>query len=100
MTQALTTLNLYNNQIGPQGAQQLANALQRNQVKPLLFQVTLVFLQYFIQTLTTLSLEENQIGSQGAQHLANALQRNQVTLITLDHSRTFLTDTCNTQSLE
>ncbi|CAF4150431.1 unnamed protein product, partial [Adineta steineri] len=58
LDQTLTTLNLYDSQIGDQGAQHLANALQIN------------------KTLTTFNLYNNEIGDQGAQHLANALQIN------------------------
>ncbi|CAF1572133.1 unnamed protein product, partial [Adineta ricciae] len=63
--QTLTTLNLYYNKIGAEGAQHLANALRTN------------------TTLTTLDLSCNRIGAEGAQHLANALRTN-TTLTTLD----------------
>ncbi|CAF1302080.1 unnamed protein product [Rotaria sp. Silwood1] len=59
----LTTLYIAENQIGDQGAQYLANALQIN------------------RTLTILYVAQNQIGDEGAQHFANALQQNQVTVI-------------------
>ena len=55
---ALSVIDLYNNQIGDQGAQALADALQRN------------------TALTEIYLHENQIGDQGAQALAVALQKN------------------------
>jgi Ran GTPase-activating protein (RanGAP) involved in mRNA processing and transport len=56
----LTTLTLITNEVGDQGFQLLANAIQNN------------------KALKTLNLEVNQIGNQGAEYLANALQKNQV----------------------
>ncbi|MDC0857663.1 hypothetical protein OAP83_02990, partial [Rickettsiales bacterium] len=54
----LSTLGLWNNQIGDEGAQALANALQTN------------------SSLSALNLRNNQIGADGAQALATALQTN------------------------
>ena len=51
----LTTLALYHNQIGAEGAEALANALKRN------------------TSLTTLYLSDNQIGAEGGKAFANAL---------------------------
>ncbi len=56
----MTTLTLITNEVGDQGFQLLANAIQNN------------------KALKTLNLEVNQIGNQGAEYLANALQKNQV----------------------
>ncbi|CAF1456464.1 unnamed protein product [Adineta steineri] len=63
LDQTLTTLDLQNNQVGDEGAQDLANALQIN------------------KTLTILDLGCNQIGAKGVKHLADALQINKVTPI-------------------
>jgi Ran GTPase-activating protein (RanGAP) involved in mRNA processing and transport len=86
-SQTLTTLALVGNQIGAQGAEHLANALQKNKVTlftPLNFLCNCAFIN-FPQTLRTLKLYNNKIGAQGAEHLANALQQNKVTLLTLFH---------------
>merc|ERR1712129_202798 len=54
----LTSLDLWFNRIGDQGAERLAAALESN------------------STLTSLQLEANDIGDQGAARLAAALERN------------------------
>jgi Ran GTPase-activating protein (RanGAP) involved in mRNA processing and transport len=62
----LTTLDLYDNEIGDEGAKHLAQTLQIN------------------RTLTTLHLYSNQIGAEGAEHLAEALQVNTtLTMLTI-----------------
>ena len=83
--QTLTTLNLYDNQIGAEGAQHLSDALLHNTVrqKHLFFLSLLLLLSYptafyFIQTLTTLDLSFNQIRAEGAKHLSDALLHNTV----------------------
>ena len=88
-TQTLTTLDLGFNQIGPVGAQHLADALRNNTVTLfLLYSSSFHHIHFFTQTLTTLNLYDNQIGDQGAQHLADALRNNTVTLFLL-HSSSF-----------
>ena len=75
----LTLLDLSNNQIEDEGAQYLAEALQKNTVKLdhsshfIHFQLSL-----FIQALIRLSLAFNQITVKAAQYLAQALQNNAV----------------------
>jgi len=64
----LTTLDIQANNIGPEGAKALADALKTNTI------------------LTTLKLWSNNIGPEGAKALANALKTN-TTLTTLDLSR-------------
>ncbi|CAF3948574.1 unnamed protein product [Rotaria sp. Silwood1] len=63
--QALTTLDLYNNGLGDNGAKYLADALEYN------------------TTLVQLHVRWNQIGDVGAQYLANTLRENK-TLTTLN----------------
>jgi Ran GTPase-activating protein (RanGAP) involved in mRNA processing and transport len=79
-TQTLTTLNLWNNGIGDQGAKYLSNALKQNTVGQNLILLSLsdptIF--DFIQTLTKLDLARNQIKDQGAQYLSEALLNNKV----------------------
>ncbi len=75
----MITLDLAFNQIDDQGAQDLANALQHNNVTILpTFRLIQRFTHYFSQTLTTLNLSSNETGDLGAQHLADALQHNNV----------------------
>ncbi|CAF0751735.1 unnamed protein product [Adineta steineri] len=104
MRNTLTTLNLGWNEIGDQGAQDLANALQINKVTTILVSASssLHFIIHilFTQTLTTLDIAGNQIGAKGAQDLANALQINKVTTILVSlplHSTS--TSTLFTQTL-
>ncbi|HBC71321.1 MAG TPA: hypothetical protein DCZ38_00870, partial [Coxiellaceae bacterium] len=61
----VTTLNLFSNDIGPEGAKALAGVLKEN------------------KTLTTLNLGSNNIDSEGAKALAGVLKVN-TTLTTLD----------------
>jgi Ran GTPase-activating protein (RanGAP) involved in mRNA processing and transport len=75
--QTLTTLLLWCNNIGNEGARYFANALKQNQVTTVTSHT--IIQSYFIQTLTILNLDRNEIGDQGAQHLADALKQNQVT---------------------
>ena len=76
MHQTLTTLDLYLNEIGAEGARHLADTLQINKVRLISYPLIADF--HLNQTLTTLLLIDNQIGNEGAQHLANALQTNRV----------------------
>jgi len=79
LSQTLTTLNLESNTIGDKGAQAIAQALEKNQVREIFsFFISIRHLFYLSQTLTTLHLESNKIGAEGAQAIALALQRNQV----------------------
>ena len=67
------------NNIGAEGTQHLASALQVNTVETWRCHVWLfLFDPYFTQTLTTLHLWMNNIGDEGAQNLASALQVNTV----------------------
>ena len=67
-TQTLTTLNLWNNQIGAVGAQHPADALRNNTVTRILSSsISYTHVHFFTQTLTTLDLGGNQIGDKGAQ---------------------------------
>ncbi len=76
--QKLTTLDLRRNEIGAEGARHLAQALQNNTVRQVLFRSTDIHHDISIQTLTTLDLQENNIGDEGVQNLAQALQNNAV----------------------
>lgn len=76
--QTLATLDLWNNDIGPQGAQDLAGALEQNKVA--LSQCFIHVFTVYTQALATLNLGMNQIGLQGAHALANALKINRVGL--------------------
>jgi Ran GTPase-activating protein (RanGAP) involved in mRNA processing and transport len=81
-SQILTTLQLGDNEIGNQGLEYLAKALQQNNVKLIsLLHSIESLIAHFLQTLTTLLLYYNEICAEGAKHLANALQHNKVTLI-------------------
>lgn len=70
-------MNLRWNEIGPQGAQYLANALENNQVGSTR---KLYINRYvlFLQTLRNLDLEGNSIGSIGTEYISNTLHNNQV----------------------
>ncbi len=82
LIQSLITLGLWGNQIGDQGTQHLADALQHNTViHTLSSSISHLYSHFLIQTLTALILASNSIGDEGAQHLANALQNNTVTYI-------------------
>ena len=80
--QTLTTLDLYDNQIGNKGAEHLGVALRRNSVRvETRKQVYSSWFRLFFvisQTLTTLGLSMNQIGDKGAEHLGVALLTNSV----------------------
>jgi hypothetical protein len=77
--QTLTTLSLWNNEIGDAGAQYLGEALRTNTVKENHSCWSLFILVcYFTQTLTTLNLNGNQIGDGGVQYLGEALRTNRV----------------------
>ena len=79
MLQTLTELDLAYNQIGPEGAQAIAQALDRNQVRYIFsFFTSVTSLLYLLQTLTMLRLDYNQIGPEGGQAIAQGLDRNQV----------------------
>ena len=79
-TQTLLILYFDTNQITHQGAQHLAQIIQKNTVNfiRLLNFFLLSLTSFFIQSLKSIYLQNNQIGDQGAQHLANALSQNQV----------------------
>jgi len=77
-TQTLTTLNLWDNGIGDQGAKYLSNALKQNTVGQNLILLSHPTIFDFIQTLTKLDLARNQIKDQGAQYLSEALLNNTV----------------------
>ena len=82
--QTLTYVDLYANEIGDQGAEHLANALQQNKVTRFILLFFLFNHSFTIlQILITLNLEHDKIGDQGAEHLANALQQNKVTQFVL-----------------
>jgi len=79
LSQTLTTLNLERNEIGAEGAQAIAQALEKNQVREIFrFFISISQLFYLSQTLTALHLGWNGIGAEGAQAIAQALERNQV----------------------
>jgi hypothetical protein len=71
-------LHLIFKNIGPQGAQHLANALLQNKVT-FSSRSLLPFNTYFKKTLTILDLTYNEIGPQGAQYFATTLEQNKVT---------------------
>ncbi len=82
--QALTTLNLCNNQIGLIGAEHLGAALINNTVVLILkSSISYIDQTFSTQTLTILDLSYNHIGASEAQHLGDALQKNTVILILL-----------------
>ncbi len=74
-------LNLSSNEIGPQGAEYLANALKQNTVVWIasLYFLFNIVIDYFLQKLTELRMIYDEIDQQGGEHFANALQENQVT---------------------
>jgi Ran GTPase-activating protein (RanGAP) involved in mRNA processing and transport len=71
-------LGLADNAIGAQGAQYLANVLQRNTVRQVFSHRLYIHYYDLTQTLTTLDLNWNKVGEKGVQYLANALQSNTV----------------------
>lgn len=91
LKQTLTRLELYQNEIGDQGAEHLLDALKHNSVISSLLDVShkSFIIHSLIQTLTGLDLHQNQIGDQGAQHLADALKNNRVIPSLLDFSKKF-----------
>ena len=66
-------LNLSFNQIGPRGAEQLANALQENKVIRF---IILSLTHFFIQTLVTLDLQFNEVGDTGKWRVRRILEKN------------------------
>jgi Ran GTPase-activating protein (RanGAP) involved in mRNA processing and transport len=78
-TQTLQTLELFNNAIGPEGAQYLADALRNNTVS-FISHFPHFHLHFYTQTLTMLNLGINKIKAEGTQHLADALQTNTVNI--------------------
>ncbi|CAF3923814.1 unnamed protein product [Adineta steineri] len=89
--QTVTTLELGGNEIGNQGAQHLANALEGNKTLTTIYlggnkigDQGVQHLGHSLEinkTLTTLYLRGNKIGAKGAQHLANALESNKTLTI-------------------
>jgi hypothetical protein len=79
--QTLSTLNLGVTGIGTEGAKYLAQALQNNIVRKLIFSPPINSPLCSIQTLTTLDLYSNSILAEGAQHLTQALLNNRVTSV-------------------
>ncbi len=79
-TQALTTLDLYQNEISDQGIQYLANMLRQNKVLYIQTFDYSIYPAHFYsgQTLTTLHLSQNRIDDEGAEYLAYALRKNRV----------------------
>ena len=73
MAQALTTLDLSNNQLAPEGAEPLINALKDNQVRATIDRPTIAALFSSAQTLTSLDLSNNLLAAEGVQSLANVL---------------------------
>jgi len=79
LSQTLTTLDLGGNQIRAEGAQAIAQALEKNQVREIFsFFISISYSFYLSQTLTILNLRLNKIRAEGAQAIAQALERNQV----------------------
>ena len=77
--QTLTTLDLFNNSIGANGAGDLAEALRVNRVRWRLLCGLHTSSHEYPQTLTKwLDLYSNGIGGEGAGHLGEALKVNQV----------------------
>ena len=82
LTQTLTTLHLWNNEIGEKGAQSIADALRTNTVS---FSLLLTHSpshphphhrRLLTQTLTTLDLGDNQIGEKSSECIKKLVQRN------------------------
>ena len=80
--QTLTTLYLSNNQIGSQGVQHIANALQTNKVNTSLVNIY-ILIQPSHQTLMELHLSNNLIDGQGSQYIINALETNKVNTLSV-----------------
>jgi Ran GTPase-activating protein (RanGAP) involved in mRNA processing and transport len=78
-TQTLQKLELFNNAIGPEGAQHLADALRNNTVS-FICHFPHFHLHFSIQTLTVLNIGLNKIKGEGTQHLADALRTNTVNI--------------------
>jgi len=90
-------LNLYDNQVGSQGALHLANALQNNIVRAIF---SLHHSNVFVQSLEILNLYNNSISDEGTEYIANALQMNRVSddRLSIFSFLSFNIDTHNTQS--
>ncbi|CAF3191042.1 unnamed protein product [Rotaria socialis] len=90
--QILTTLFIFCNEIGDQGAEYIANALTTKMGNTLIrASVFFANIQLSQKTLTTLDLSSNKIEDHGAQCLGNALMIN-TTLIALRIDSNIKTD--------
>ena len=78
--QGLTTLSISSNNIDNQGAQYLAQALEKNKVD--IHNLRFFSLSksdvHYLQMLITFDILNNKIGVEGAKYLAGAIERNQV----------------------
>ncbi|CAF4506383.1 unnamed protein product, partial [Rotaria sp. Silwood2] len=79
--ETITRLNIGGNDIGPNGIQNLANALAKN------------------TTLTTLDLQDNHIGDEEMQYLCDALRKTVVNFFFLLISSTYYLDNFHMQTL-
>ena len=70
-------MNLSGNQIGPEGAQYLAQVLESNTVG-ISSLANLSYSDDEMKTLKVLDLSNNRCGNMGARHMAHALRRNTV----------------------
>ena len=79
VTQTLTHLELYMNQIDNEGVLHLSRGLQNNEVEWIFFPYFQHILSYcWTQTLICLDLFRNRIGNSGVKHLSNLLRYNKV----------------------
>ena len=98
-TQTLNTLDLGGNQIGAEGAKDVADALRVNRVSPIFSSSTQI--DFFTQTLNTLDLGYNKIGDEGAKCLSDALRVNRVSRIFSSSTQIdFFTQTLNILNLK
>ena len=76
-TQTLTELNLWQNEIGAEGARYLSDALRENRVSRIFsFSTQKIQIDFFTQTLNTLNLDDNEIGIELMSELNQLIERN------------------------
>ena len=77
--QTIETLDLANNNIGPNATRHVKIAFKVNQVTALPSSVIFLHALRFHQTVTSLHFEDENMGADEAQYLAEVLRANQVT---------------------
>jgi Ran GTPase-activating protein (RanGAP) involved in mRNA processing and transport len=78
--QTIKKLELSNNQIGDEGAHNLADAIGGNTVNLTIIQISRLKFYSFKQTLKSLDFSNNNIGDEGVQYLTDAFKNSKVNI--------------------